>query len=451
MMDLWQLAYNCFGLPLARLALRIAAIFQPKVSRGLRGRRGSFREIETWLAGRGAEGITSGSILFHVTSVGEYLQALPLMKELKEIDSSRPVFLSFFSPSVEKRARSCPHADLAFYLPEDTRSNIRRLLGLLKPKLIVISKFDIWPNLVNLASKSGIPLAVIAATLSPDSGRLKGISGRFHRSFYKRLSLVCAISENDARNFTNLGVAGENCIVSGDTRFDQTFQRASEIPLDHPLVLPFRGWETNCFRLACGSVWPADLQRLLPALAQLGRTATRLRIILAPHEPTPEQITKLTAWLVRNKLSYELYSVLKGRVETQGPSEAIRRETRAVVIDTVGVLAAVYRAADAAYVGGSFGKGVHNTMEPACFGLPVLFGPQHRNSYEATLMLEAGGAFAVRDSRQAASIISHFLTDEAFLRHSGERTREVVVNNLGATRNTIAALAQRFPGAVSVK
>ncbi|OGF98390.1 MAG: hypothetical protein A2Z86_11870 [Candidatus Glassbacteria bacterium GWA2_58_10] len=450
-MDLWQLAYNCFGLPLARGASRLAALLRPKFSQGLRGRRGSFREIDAWLAGRGAESPAGGSILFHVTSVGEYLQALPLMKELKERDSSRPVFLSFFSPSVEKRARACPHADLAFYLPEDTRSNIRRLLGLLKPKLIVISKFDIWPNLVILASRSGIPLVVIAATLSPGSGRLRGISGLFHRSFYRRLNLICAISEHDARNFTRLGVAEENCIVTGDTRFDQTFQRASEVPQDHPLVLPFRGWEKNCFRLACGSVWPADLQRLLPALAQLTRTSSRLRIILAPHEPTREQVARLTAWLERHKLSYELYSTLKSRVESQGPAGAIRRETRAVVVDIVGVLAAVYRAADAAYVGGSFGKGVHNTMEPACFGLPVLFGPQHRNSYEATLMLEAGGAFAVRDSRQAATIISHFLSDEIFLRHSGERTREVVLNNLGATWRTLEALAQRFPQALSGK
>lgn len=445
-MNLWDLAYNLAGLPLARASSRLAAGLRPKVARGLNGRKRSFAEIENYLSATGHGPPPTGGILFHASSVGEYLQALPLIRELKAANKERSLYLSFFSPSVEKRARACPLADLVFYLPEDTRANITRLLGLLKPTLIVISKFDIWPNLVTQAEQAGIPVAVIAATLSPDSGRLRGLSGRFHRSFYPGLSLVCAIAEADAKNFIRLGVKAENCIVTGDTRFDQTWQRASEVAEDDPLVLAFSGWKSH-FRFACGSIWPTDLKHLLPALAQLCNRHEHLRLILAPHEPTQAHVKSLVSFLEDNNLSFELYSALKGSGD-RGKTSPVASSTRAVIVDTIGVLAAVYRAADAVYVGGSFGRGVHNVMEPACFGLPVIFGPRHLNSYEALLMIQRGGAFPVEKGADMVKIAGRFLRDKSYLHQAGQSARAVVTENLGATGRTLEALSGRFSGVI---
>jgi len=442
-MNFWHPAYNLAGLPLARAVSRLAAGFRPKVARGLKGRKKSFVEIKSYLSAAGDSSPATGGILFHATSVGEYLQALPLMRELKEGRKERPLYLSFFSPSVEKRARACEHADLVFYLPEDTRANITRLFDLLKPGLIIISKFDIWPNLVTMAKSVRIPVAVTAATLSPDSGRLRGLSGRFHRSFYPALSLICAIAQKDADNFIRLGVKAENCIVTGDTRFDQTWQRSRQVTEHDPLVVPFSGWESH-FRFACGSIWPADQEHLLPALAGLCNRYGHLRLILAPHEPTQSHVQSLVSFLTDNNLSFELYSVLTGSGHKAG-TPPVAGGTRAVIVDTVGALAAVYRAAHAAYVGGSFGKGVHNVMEPACFGLPVIFGPRHLNSYEALLMIERGGAFPVKNSADIAQIAGHLIQDENFLGRAGQSARAVVTENLGATGRTLEALSRKFP------
>ncbi|MFH1071508.1 MAG: glycosyltransferase N-terminal domain-containing protein, partial [Candidatus Glassbacteria bacterium] len=384
-MGFWQTAYNGLGLPLARAGFRLAAPFRTKIARGLAGRAKSFEKIESFLESDGRKERPHG-VLYHCTSVGEYLQALPIMEELKKQDPGLPLYLSFFSPSVEKRAFSCSLCDLAFYLPEDSRANMDRLFERLRPELLVISKFDVWPNLVHSAHRQGVSSAITAATLSPDSGRLRGLSASFHRSFYKYLGLVCAISREDADNFIRLGVSPQNCVVTGDTRFDQTWRRAAAVAEDDPLVTPFRGWQ-DCRLLACGSIWPQDEQRVLPALAALCDQYDRLRLVLVPHEPSASHIERLTSYCRSRGLDYRLYSEFNQANQKGRPPALVKLETRVVIVDTLGALAAVYRAAHVVYVGGSFGKGVHNTMEPACFGLPVVFGPRHLNSYEARLMV----------------------------------------------------------------
>ena len=260
-MNLWRVAYNIAILPAGRAAVRLAALRNPKVADALAGRRYTFTQMENNLSKQSGSKSESKGIWFHASSVGEYLQAVPLIKRLKAAQSERPIYLSFSSPSVEKPARSFKEADLAFYLPEDTPANVSHLLDLLKPGLLIFSKFDIWPNLVWLANETGVPVAVTAATLSPDSGRLRQPAGSFHRGFYKDLSLVCAISEEDAASYQKLGVNSSNCLVTGDTRFDQTFERASGIDDKHPGVAAFNGWKTGV-RLVCGSIWPADPQRV---------------------------------------------------------------------------------------------------------------------------------------------------------------------------------------------
>lgn len=437
----WRIAYDWIALPLIRGAARVLARFRPKVARGLEGRGRTFHEIGLYLDSLPGGRAVDGGIWFHGTSVGEFLQAVPLMTKLKEQRPGRPVYFSFFSPSVEQRARQCPHCDLSFYLPEDTRANARQLFDLLRPGLLVFSKFDIWRNIVLQARELGVPVAVTAATLSPDSGRLRGLSGSFHRGFYSLLDLVCAISDEDADGFIRLGVPADRCIVTGDTRFDQTFERASKVGPDDPLVRPFSGWGDKP-TLALGSTWPADEEHLLPALESLAREFPELRFILVPHETTAEHLDNIRAFLEKHGLTYTQYTSLENG---SGVGRRVSQETRAVLVDRVGVLAAVYRAAHLVYVGGGFGSGVHNVMEPACFGLPVMFGPRHLNSYEARLMLARGGAFAISDTQGAVEVIQRLLREPELRAEAGEAASAVVRENLGATGRTLAMLAGRYP------
>lgn len=448
-MELWRLAYNAVGLPVGRAGARLAAPGKPKIAKALDGRKRSFAEIESYLASLPGACARPAGIWFHASSVGEFLQALPLMRRLKAVGEDRQIYLSFFSPSVERSARSFEAADVAFFLPEDTRANVLRLLGLLKPALLVFSKFDIWPNLAWLSDEAGVPVAVTAATLSPDSGRLRWPSRSFHRSFYRALSLVCAISEEDAASYRRLGVSGENCLVTGDTRFDQTFERAAGIDAADPRITPFKGWKTG-IRMVCGSIWPADQEHLLPAIASLAKSHPSLRFILVPHELTDRHLEDLTTFLDEHSLSYELFSALAHPASGSStePGTTVNETTRVVIVDRMGVLAAIYRAADIAYVGGSFSTGVHNVMEPACFSLPVIFGPCHLNSYEARLMIERRGAFPVSSSSDILRVVERLLADESARKEHGEAARAVVTENLGAVSRTLAALAARFPLAI---
>jgi len=445
-MGLWRLAYNAVGLPIGRAGARLAALSRPKIAEALAGRKHSFSEIESYLADLPGACAAPGGIWFHASSVGEFLQALPLMRRLKAARESRPLYLSFFSPSVEKTARSFEAADVAFFLPEDTKANVLRLLDLLKPALVVFSKFDIWPNMVWLSGAAGVPSAVTAATLSPGSGRLRWPACSFHRSFYRSLSLVCAISEEDAASYCSLGVGRENCLVTGDTRFDQTFERASAIAAEDPRVALFSGWKSDP-RLVCGSIWPADQEHLLPALAGLAAEHPELRLILVPHEISERHLNELTVFLDDHLLPYELYSALESAasVSDTEPGAVVNESTRAVIVDRMGVLAPIYRAADIAYVGGSFSTGVHNVMEPACFGCPVIFGPRHLNSREACLMIERRGAFPVSNSRDISRALERLLVDASARKEHGRAARDVVTENLGAVRRTLTALAERFP------
>jgi 3-deoxy-D-manno-octulosonic-acid transferase len=441
-MNLWRVAYNAVILPAGRAAARLAALRKPKIADAIAGRKHSFTQIKIHLATLPGSRYKNQGIWFHVSSVGEYLQAVPLMQRLKAAQAGRPIHLSFSSPSVEKPVRSFQDADLAFYLPEDTKANVLRLLDLLNPALLIFSKFDIWPNLVWLASEAGVPVAVTAATLSPDSGRLSQPAGSFHRSFYRDLSLVCAISEEDAASYQKLGVNSSRCPVTGDTRFDQTFERAAGIDGNHPGVAVFNGWKTGV-RLVCGSIWPADQEHLLPAIASLAESHPSLKFILVPHEISEPHLEELTAILESHSLACLRYSTLM--TEDTGSLPVLDESTRAVIVDRMGVLSAIYRAGDIAYVGGSFSTGVHNVMEPACFGLPVLFGPRHLNSFEARLMIERRGAFPVSSSRDICKTLQPLIENETARKKHGAAARAVVTENLGAVDRTLAALKEHFP------
>lgn len=379
-----------------------AARFNGKIAEGLEGRKGI---RERWEAA--ASGLDRGTMLiwFHVSSVGEYLQAKPVMDMLTErMGSGLNIALSFYSPSglnyFDRHDRSKRNPSIRFvdYLPADTRGNACFCLDTLRPDMLIYVKFDLWPNLIFEASGMGIPQILISGTLAPNSRRLSRIARGFYGNLYSNLTAIAAISDEDAERFRKHMKNQTEIITAGDTRFDQVCQRIDTKTVRLPAAL---SGSSRPFLIA-GSTWPRDEDVVIPGFRRLLDKLPEVCLIIVPHEPTPARLREIEKSLEREKLRFHLLSTLDG---TRGVEEPV------VIADGLGYLAELYRAGCIAYVGGSFTTGVHNVMEPAVLGLPVIFGPRIDNSYEARKLVELEAARIVHDpedfEREAATLLSN--------------------------------------------
>jgi 3-deoxy-D-manno-octulosonic-acid transferase len=408
--------------PAAAALARASAWFLPKMQEAMAGRRG-YRE--RWVAL--CRDLPAPPVWFHVASVGEFEQARPLISALERTRPDVPVVLTFSSPSgyhFARRKETVGTGSIRFidYLPLDSPHAMRFCLDCVKPRALVLVKFDIWPNLVWKTSDRRIPILLIDATLSASSRRLS-LAGRWlYRDVYRRIDRILAISDDDARRFAE-SVPGHGHIgVTGDTRFDRVMERW-RARRGEGLDFLNDGAPT----LIAGSTWPPDEARLLPAVARLLREHTALRFVVVPHEPTPEHADTLRRWAADAGFSAATVSA--------GAAGA-----RVVIVDVVGILAEAYRAARVAYVGGGFTTGVHSVIEPAIAGIPVLFGPRHHNSFEALQLVARGGAVAIRTDDDTYAALTRYLTDDAAREAAGRAARAYVESQLGATEKCMAAL-----------
>lgn len=408
------------------VGFHLAACCNRKIREGIIGRRRVFEELERQLSDtRNLE----KTAWFHFTSVGEFEQAKPL---IEAIYAETRIVLTFFSPSVAPNVEVYPYVDAAVYLPFDTPHNAERLIHLIKPTCLIFSRYDIWPNLVWKASKQDIPIIVIAGTLHAGSKRLSRLARGFFISVHRHITLHCAISDADAARFRQLCSSKHQVVVTGDTRYEQVYQRA--LSVEHNAVF-FPGQATlKRSILIAGSTYSDDEKVLLEAY-QILRKATPKHsphLILVPHEPTHGRITEIQAELDKQKLTLRCFSELN--------SDANLEDTDVLIVDVVGILAKLYQLADIAFVGGSFHGSVHNVMEPAAMAKPVLFGPTIQNSYEATLLLEKGAAKMVQTSQQMADVLKEWLNDEERRTEVGYIGKQLIEENLGAVERTLEHL-----------
>ena len=442
----WQLVYNAFAVPALFVGFHSARCCNRKIREGIEGRKQVFAELANQLqTGRQLE----KTAWFHFTSVGEFEQAKPL---IEAIYAETRIVLTFFSPSVAPNVQSYAYADAAVYLPLDTPRNAERLIRLIEPALIVFSKFDIWPNLVWKAFKHGIPIIVVAGTLHAQSKRLARFAKPFFRSVHRHITLHCAISEGDAERFQQLCSPTRNeehdykpkIVVTGDTRYEQVYRRALAV---QPETQFFPGQATlgRCLQthigtkrpiLIAGSTYAEDENVLLAAYQILRQDSPERvpQLILVPHEPTPERITEIRAKLDQRELTYLCFSELD--------TDSNLEEIDLLIVDTVGLLAKLYRLADIAFVGGSFHSSVHNVMEPAAMAKPVIFGPTIHNAYEASLLLEKGAAKVVHTPQQLATALTEWLNDEESRMTAGHIGKQLIEENLGAVERTLVHLRE---------
>ena len=362
----------------------------------------------------------------HAPSVGEGLQARPVLELARARLRSVQLAYTYFSPSAERFAQSLD-VDFRDVLPFDGTGDVRAALDALAPDALVFSKLDVWPTLAREASRRGVPLGLISATLARGSSRLGGIAGGLLRDAYARLDRVGAISEEDAERLAELGVPAGRISITGDTRYDQVWARARATTPESPLLAPLQSDRPT---LVAGSTWPADEGPLLEAWSRLHDRHPEARMIVAPHEPTAAHLQPIERWCERESL----------RCARLGSADAAGADV--VIVDRVGVLGDLYALASVAFVGGGFhAAGLHSVLEPAAFGSPVVFGPRHANSRDAGLLIEARAAATASDATSLDAMLEMWLDDEAARRSAGDAAREIVRAGLGAAERSFELVA----------
>lgn len=371
-------------------------------------------------------------VWFHAPSVGEGLQARPVIDLLRAARPDVQIAYSFFSPSAERFAASL-NVDAADFLPFDSVAAASAIIDALKPNALFFSKLDVWPNLVTTAHARGVTTGLLSGTVAPRSGRQRGFAKALLHDAYATLDIVGAIDKPNGERLLGMGVAAERLRITGDTRFDQVWARATNVDRNSAVL---RAVQSTRPTLVAGSTWPSDEAVLLPAWLNVRTHTAAARLIIAPHEPTASHVEPIVQWARSNNLSVTTLSDLMTRAASA--QSALDQSADVIVIDRIGILGDVYALANVAFVGGAFHKaGLHSVLEPAAYGIPVLFGPGYGMSREAGLLLECGGAVSVSTVAECARAIETWLTDAKQQSSSGERAKLFVHSELGAAERSL--------------
>ena len=391
-----------------------------KAAIALRARHGVRRRYEGWA---GANRDRARPLLWmHASSVGEGLMARPVLTMLKDRRPSLQLAYTFFSPSAEEFSRSLD-VDFRDYLPFDDASTMSAALEALAPRALVFSKVDVWPELVRQARRRRIPIGMISAALAPGSRRRGSVARMLLTDAYASLDAVGAVDQATADRLVQLGVRRDVIEVTGDTRFDQVWERVQKADRSSGLLARLASERPT---VVAGSTWSSDDAPLLEALRRVKRDIPSLRLIIAPHEVTPNHLEPITRWARERELTL-------ARVDEQDAGGA-----DVVLVDRYGVLADLYALADVAFVGGGFhDAGLHSVLEPAAFGAPVIFGPKHHNSRDARLLLDADAARAVGGMADIEQVVRGWLQDAAARGDTGARARDVVDQGRGAAERSV--------------
>jgi 3-deoxy-D-manno-octulosonic-acid transferase len=423
MKKFWYLFYNLLVVPVLYLGVNIVGLYNPKVKRGIKGRRRIFEEL---IVNSAAIQKANKLIWFHSSSLGEFEQAKPIIEELKK-NKGINILVTFFSPSGYDNSRKYPFADLVSYLPFDTHANAAKFIQIVKPSLSVLMRYDLWPNHIWAMKNFNIPTFLVDATMKGNSKRKFLFIRNFHKYLFSDVSKILTVSQSDADEFKDFGCTDNQVKAVGDTRFDRVYQRSLTARARNLL-------RADLFKdkkmLVAGSTWEADEEVILPAFSKLSKFDKDAILIIAPHEPTVIHLEK-----IENEFSGDLETIRFSSMNNYNGE-------RVIIIDSIGILLTLYTYADTAYVGGSFKQNIHNVLEAAVYGVPVLFGPKIDNSQEAKELLKLGGGILIRNKKEAYRNLRILFSNDILRKEKGTVSYNYVQENLGATEKILKEINQ---------
>lgn len=404
--------YNLIN-ELVRLLLPVFGRFDTKLKKGIDGRQKTFKILREHLQ-KGDE-----VFWFHCASLGEYEQGLPVFEQLKAQNPKTKIVLSFFSPSGYEIRQENPLTPITVYLPLDTKKQVQKFLELTHPKLVVFVKYELWPNYLKALKNHPAKVVLISALLRPDQYFFKFYGKQWTHLFFS-FDYIFTQNIESKKLLQNIGY--HDVTIAKDTRFDRVSNQ-----LKQNNTLPFiEDFKDGELCVVAGSTWFEDEQILIPYVQNAPKS---VKFIIAPHLIKKQNIQKLKSTLGSKAVLYSNYK------------EETLAEKQVFIIDTIGLLSKVYSYADVAYIGGGMGtSGLHNTLEAAVFGIPIIIGKNYQRFPEAKEMLQNGGLVSIKNSAGLKNALDRFITDEKHRENCGQKNGVYVANNKGAS----AAILERI-------
>ena len=390
---------------IASLLLPVIALFNKKIKLFVDGRKLSFPKI-TKLK-------NEKTIWFHAASLGEFEQARPIIEEIKSKYVNYKILVTFFSPSGYEIRKDYNLADVICYLPLDSKSNARKFIKEVNPTLAVFIKYEFWPNLLNELKLKEIPTILVSGILREKQLFFKNYGG-FMRKSLEAFHHFFVQDENSKELLNSINF--KNVTIAGDTRFD----RVSKI-LEQDNSLDFiNEFKNNQYTIVAGSTWQEDEALLINYINN--NTLKDQKFIIAPHNIKQEAILELKK------------TIKKKTVLFSAKADKNLAEYQVFIIDTIGILTKIYAAADVAYVGGGLKTGLHNILEPATFGIPVVIGNKYNKFKEAVDLVKIGGCISINNQEEFTANFINLESDENFRKLTGVINKKYIQDNLGATK-----------------
>ena len=393
---------------IAGFFLKIVALFSPKIKLFIEGRKNIFTILEEKIKP------TDKTIWFHSASLGEYEQGLPVIEKIKEKYPSHKIIVTFFSPSGYEVRKNNNVADVTIYLPLDTKRNAKKFLKLAHPELAFFIKYEFWLNYLKELENNKIPTYLISGIFRDNQMFFKWYGG-FYRKALKAFTYFFVQNEKSKEKIEAIGF--KNVLVSGDTRFDRV---AAILERDNTVDF-IEKFKNNSPIIVIGSSWPKDETLLAEYINQ---APSNVKFIIAPHNIKQEQIFNLKSQITKPTVLF---------------SEKDNKDLSTYdvfIIDTVGLLTKIYSYGTIAYVGGGFGNpGIHNILEPATFGIPIIIGPNYVNFAEAVELVKIGGCIVISDASELKQNFDRLLLDEKYLKEKSQICKSYIQDNKGATES----------------
>mgnify|MGYP005985782629 CR=1 FL=1 len=411
-----SIIYNCI-VGVTRFLLSIIALFNKKIKLFVEGRKESFSKLSVFKK-------EHKIIWFHAASLGEFEQGRPIIEGVKNEHPTYKIVVTFFSPSGYEIRKNYELADVVCYLPIDSKRNVEKFLEIVNPTMAIFIKYEFWPNYLSGLKERNIPTILVSGIFRKSQIFFKPF-GAFMRNSLKAFNHFFLQDETSQKLLNTINI--ENVTISGDTRFDRVFEILKQ---DNSLDF-ITEFKSNQYTIVAGSTWKEDEELLVSYINNL--SSEDEKFIIAPHNINVDDIQKL-------KNSINKKTVLFSEKKNENLSDF-----DVFIVDTIGILTKIYSVADAAYVGGGLTKnGVHNVLEPATFGVPIVIGTEYKKYNEVVDLVALKGCIPIASKKEFSSIFTRLKQDGNFRESIGNINKEYIENNVGATEKTMNYLKNQL-------